>query len=45
LAVISAVEVEVEVYQQAIDAKPKRGWTPPELSPNATAPVHRGRAA
>jgi hypothetical protein len=20
-------------------------WTPPELSPNATAPVHRGRAA
>jgi hypothetical protein len=20
-------------------------WTPPQLSPNATAPVHRGRAA
>jgi hypothetical protein len=20
-------------------------WTPPELSPNATTPVHRGRAA
>jgi hypothetical protein len=20
-------------------------WTPPELSPNTTAPVHRGRAA
>jgi hypothetical protein len=20
-------------------------WTPPEISPNATAPVHRGRAA
>lgn len=32
------------VHQTARQVQ-RQFWTPPQLSPNATAPVHRGRAA